>query len=292
MFAGLFFVFGALALMAVGFACWPLWRMGGGSAAARMTLAGALGALILGIGGGAYLLLGQPRLAVRSLSGPSPNDLSGLIAVLAARVRERPHDVRGWTLLGRGYLTVQDPNDAAAAFRRALEVAPATAPPTLYSAYGEALAEAAGGAVTPDAERAFQEAVRRDPKDFAARYYLGLAYAARGDKGRALALWASLLADAPANAPWRADLIDRLAGLRRSGEAPPDVGAMVASLARRLKETPGDVEGWSRLIRAYSVLGERRKAQQALIDARSALKADRSAQARLAQEATELKLEK
>ena len=52
------------------------------------------------------------------------------------------------------------------------------------------------------------------------------------------------------------------------------IGGMVARLADRLKQDGSDVEGWLRLLRAYTVLGERDKAQSALADARRALAGD------------------
>ena len=52
------------------------------------------------------------------------------------------------------------------------------------------------------------------------------------------------------------------------------IGGMVARLADRLKQDSSDVEGWLRLVRAYSVLGERDKALAATIDAKRALAAE------------------
>lgn len=286
------FIFAALALVAIGFVCRPLLHRRNESLRARFLLAGALSTLVLGLGAGCYLILGSPYLAVRTLAGPSSQDLRGLIAVLAQRVRERPQDPRGWTLLGRGYLTLGDAADAAAAFRRAIPVAALNMRPELYSAYGEALTQSNGGEVTPDAEQAFRAALRTNPKDFAARYYLGAAYANRRDTARALALWNSLLADAPANAPWRAEVVDRMALLTSRSGATPDIRAMVRGLATRLKAQPGDLEGWQRLIRAYAILGDQAKARQSLAEARVALKSDRSGVARLSLEARQLKLEK
>jgi cytochrome c-type biogenesis protein CcmH len=285
-------IFTLLALGAAAFACWPILRRSGQSLQARALLAGAVAALVLGIGGGAYVMLGEPYLAARTVSGPSSRDLRGLVALLAQRVRARPADAQGWTLLGRGYLTLGDAGDAAGAFRRAIAVTPSPDRPQLYSAYGEALTLAAGGAVTADAEAAFRETLRGDPKDFAARYYLGLAYASRRDAAHALALWNSLLADAPPNAPWRAQLVDQVAMLSGRSGAAPDIAGMVASLAARLKAQPNDPAGWQRLIRAYAVLGDTAKARQALRDGRAALKEDAPATARLALEARQLKLEK
>ncbi len=285
-------IFVAFGVLAAAFVCWPILRRQDERAGLKALLAGAVAALVLGIGGGTYLILGSPYLAARNLSNPSPQDLRGLIAALAQTVRNRPKDGKGWTLLGRGYLTLGDANDAAAAFRRGIPVSPAVQRPELYSAYGEALTLAAGGAVPAEAEGAFRHALAGNPKDFAARYYLGLAYASRRDAPRALALWDSLLADAPPNVSWRAELVDRMAMLRAATGTAPAVGAMVTSLAERLKREPADLDGWQRLIRAYSVLGEHDKANNALAQARSALKANPEAQARLGVEARQLKLER
>ncbi len=49
---------------------------------------------------------------------------------------------------------------------------------------------------------------------------------------------------------------------------------MVARLADRLKQNGSDVEGWLRLLRAYSVLGDRDKAKAAAGDAKRALAGD------------------
>jgi cytochrome c-type biogenesis protein CcmH len=292
MAAAVIAIFVGFGVLAAAFVCWPILRRQGERAGSKALLAGAVAALVLGIGGGSYLILGSPHLAARNLSNPSPQDLRGLIAALAQAVRHRPNDPRGWTLLGRGYLTVGDANDAAAAFRRGIPVSSRAQRSELYSAYGEALTLAAGGAVPAEAERAFTQALEGDPKDFAARYYLGSAYASRRDTARALALWNSLLADAPPNAPWRAELVDRMAMLKAASGTAPDIGVMVASLAERLKREPNDPDGWQRLIRAYSVLGDSAKAKGALAQARSALRSNPQAQAGLSLEARQLKLER
>ena len=138
---------------------------------------------MLGAGGAAYLELGHPFLATRTLDGNKARDLNALIGRLATVVRSRPQDPRGWAVLGRAYLTAGDPGDAAKAFSRAISASQAFGPvqPFLYSAYGEALTQDPSGAVTPEAEAAFTQALAGNPKDMAARYYLGLAAAARGD---------------------------------------------------------------------------------------------------------------
>jgi cytochrome c-type biogenesis protein CcmH len=282
------FIFGGLALAASGFACWPILRRKG--VAARM-LAAAVALAVLGVGLGVYLMLGSPGLALRSLTGARQNDLNGLIAELSVRVRKTPNDPRGWVLLGRGYLTLGDGQDAAASFKQAASVAPASERIELLSAYGEALVAAAAGAVTPEAEQAFATVLKADPKDQAARYFLGLAYASRHENAKAAALWQSLLADAPGGA-LQNELVDRLAALKAQSGGAPDISAMVAGLAARLKAQPNDPDGWQRLIRAYAVLGDVSKAKEALADARSALKNNKAAMDALDGEAKELKLAK
>lgn len=285
-------IFLLLVLAALGFACWPILRRGDQVLMQRAFLAGAVALIVAGVGVGVYLMLGTPYLAERSF-GPPANDLKSLIAQLAVRVRQTPDDPRGWMLLGKGYMTLGDANDAAAAFRRAIAVSSPAQRPVLLSAEGEAMTMAADGTVTPQAEAAFDEALRLNPKDFAARYYLGMAYAMRRDNAHALALWQSLLADAPPDAAWRGAVIDRVAALKaQSGGGAPDIAAMVAGLAARLRDNPNDPQGWQRLIRAYVVLGDQKKAQTALMDARAALKADKLSLAALSTEAKLLKLEK
>jgi len=276
-------IFVSLALLAAGFAAWPVLRQS--HMRGRLILAAAIGVLVAGIGGGTYLMLGAPGLALRSLTGPSDNDIYGLVAVLAQRIRLNPSDPRGWILLGRGYLTLNDPADAAAAFRRGLTVAPPALRASLYSAYGEALTMQNQGTVPAEAEAAFSSALKLNPHDGAARYYLGQVYAARGDRVSALALWNSLLADTPVNSSLHNVLVDRVATLTGPGVAAPNIQAMVEGLAARLKTNPSDPQGWLRLIHAYSVLGEKPKAAAALSGARAALKSNSDALAAIDAEA-------
>jgi cytochrome c-type biogenesis protein CcmH len=49
---------------------------------------------------------------------------------------------------------------------------------------------------------------------------------------------------------------------------------MVEGLAEKLKKDGSDFEGWMRLVRAYTVLGDRDKARSAAADARRAVGGD------------------
>jgi cytochrome c-type biogenesis protein CcmH len=284
-------IFAVLGIAAACFAAWPAWRERRAAPLAHVLLTGAVAFFVIGIAGGFYLVLGRPELAARTIAAPRADDVPGLIAALSRRMRDRPGDITGWTLLGRGYLSLNDPGQAAIAFRNAAVLANPAQKPDLLSAYGEALTVAAG-TVTPEAEAAFTAALAGNPRDRAARFYLGQAYADRHQPARALAMWQSLLADTPVSAPWRVELIGRMDMLQGQGGPPPDIGAMVARLAARLETNPDDLVGWEQLVRAYTVLGEKGRAQAALASARGAMKDQPKALAALAAEVQSLQMGK
>ena len=69
------------------------------------------------------------------------------------------------------------------------------------------------------------------------------------------------------------------------------IEGMVARLARKMAENGSDVDGWLRLIKAYSVLGERDKALGAVASARSALAGNNDNLRRIGELTRELGLE-
>ena len=77
--------------------------------------------------------------------------------------------------------------------------------------------------------------------------------------------------------------------------APQDRAAMVRSmverLAERLKRDGSDLEGWLRLVRAYTVMGDRSRALSAAAAARRALGHDADKLRRLDELVKELRLE-
>ena len=81
-----------------------------------------------------------------------------------------------------------------------------------WARLGESLVRANEGAVGGDAEAAFVEALKRDPDQLGARYFLGEAALKRGDKAGAAAVWGPLIAALEPNDPRRADLQTRLGG--------------------------------------------------------------------------------
>lgn len=87
----------------------------------------------------------------------------------------------------------------------------------LWVGLGNALVIHADGLVTPAAKLAFDRAARLAPDHPGPPFFLGLAYAQAGQGDKAAAAWRALLAKAPPNAPWRADLEQRIATIEQGG---------------------------------------------------------------------------
>jgi cytochrome c-type biogenesis protein CcmH len=241
-----------------------------------------------------YLSLGTPQLGDFPLASRTRTDanqpLDNMVAQVEAHLEKSPTDGRGWTVLAPVLARLGRYDDAVRAYRNSIAYAGDSA--ERRADLGEALAGAAGGVVTAEAKAEFERAVAQNADDPKASYFLGLAAEQDGRAADAASIWRGMLAKAPADAPWRPLLQSALT--RVGGPAPPalssdamaaakdmsedDRGAMIRGmvdrLATRLKQNGDDVEGWLRLLRAYTVMGERDKAASALVDARQAVAND------------------
>lgn len=210
-------------------------------------------------------------------------DYAALIGQLETLIERRPNDARGLELLANGYSQLGRHRDAWRAYQRLVEVSGAQASAELYGAMAEAMVMAAGGYVSPEAERAIEKAMQLNPHLPVVRYYDGLADAQRGRMDQAIATWEALKAESPADAPWMPFLDDLLAEARglASGAAPapgpsaaemeaaasmsPEerqqmIEGMVQRLEDRLTTEGGEAEEWLRLMNAYEQLGKREDA--------------------------------
>jgi len=240
---------------------------------------------------GLYIKLGSPDLPAQPLSerlakNPADSSVDELVARAEAHLAANPSDGRGWDVLAPVYLRLQRYSDAARAYRNAIRLAGDSA--ARQAGLGEAIANAAGGIVSAEAQAAFEAALKQDPANAKASFYLAMGLAQEGRTGEATAAWQKMLAALPPDSPWRGAVEQALAdtaGKSVAGGAPangPDAQAvdaaqqmspqdrqamietMVAGLDEKLKQNPRDVEGWMRLIRSYAVLGKADQARDAL----------------------------
>jgi cytochrome c-type biogenesis protein CcmH len=222
---------------------------------------------------GIYLVYGSPDLPDQPLSARVSPDGDPPIEVLVARVevrlRSHPEDGSGWGVIAPVYMRLGRYADAASAYNKVIAAFGATA--DRLADVGEALTFANDGNVSDDARAAFQQAQAKDPSNARAGFWLGVAQEQSGRLPEAADAYKTLVARGlPAHV--EAVVKQRLAGVeaRLSGAPSPDadqaamINGMVSGLAERLKTDGSDLEGWLKLMRAYTVLGRRDDALGAL----------------------------
>jgi cytochrome c-type biogenesis protein CcmH len=228
-----------------------------------------------------YLREGSPQLpdeprVARLQKAAESGDLAALIAKVEDHLSTNPDDAEGWGVLAPIYKREGRWEDAANAYAQVLRLKPLTA--QSLADYAEMLVFAKQGLVTADAREAFTEAARLDSRMPRVRFYLALALKQEGKRDEAGAAMESLLADSPADAPWRPMLEKEMAEL--ASQPPAMAGedqqamirAMVDGLEDRLRADGDDLEGWLRLIRSRTVLNEADRARAALATARTQFK--------------------
>ncbi len=205
---------------------------------------------------GVYLFLGFP--VPPSASGPEADPA----ARWAAHVRQNPDDAAGWAQYARAVSRLERWADAETAWRRVIALGSPSV--EAVASLGEIVVMREGGSVGLEAKGFFELALRGEPGNAMARYYLALEKAQTGDAKAALAQWVALLEDLPPDAPGRRDIAMRMEQTARAAglPVPADTGrlamieSMVAKLAERLAKEPGDADGWAKLGRSYMVLGQ------------------------------------
>jgi cytochrome c-type biogenesis protein CcmH len=264
----------------------------------RRVLAAAFALIVLlAIGIGVYAHFGRPELpdaplASRQVAPALPDQLEVALQHIEAQVAAAPDNLKAWSALAPAYLRLGRYPDAVKAYRNLLRLRGEDGP--LRANLGEAEVAAAGGKVTKEAKANLEQALADAPGLPLARYYLALGTEQAGDKLAAIAAYRALLGVTGDHPDWQEIMRARLVALGAeapaSTAAPPvDAGnpnqdmirGMVQRLATRLAANGGSAEEWSRLIRAYTVLSETDKAQDALTSARKALGADATATADL-----------
>ena len=260
------------------------------SGAARLVATAAVLAVPL-VSWGLYGQIGSPDLPSQPLGerlakNPADSSVDELVARAEAHLAANPSDGRGWDVLAPVYLRMGRFSDAVTAYRNAIRLDGSSA--ARQAGLGEAITNAAGGIVSADAQDAFEAALKFDPANLKAGFYLAMALAQEGRNQDAAAGWQKLLAGLPADSPWRGAVEQALAHAGRrmadagdkangptesemeaaSSMSPQDRSAMietmVAGLDERLRQNPRDAEGWMKLVRSYVVLGKTDQARDAL----------------------------
>ena len=179
-----------------------------------------------------YLTVGSPSMPGRPLESrlaeapdaAVPNDM---IAKVEAHLREKPDDGQGWAVIAPVYLAQGRAPDAALAFARAIQLVGET--PERLSGLAKANLMASNGIVNEPARKAYARLLELDPKRIEAEYWLAVFDEQNGRPEIAAATYVRLLASAPADAPWRKVVEERLAAVGQKSAAPAGPAAPAIS---------------------------------------------------------------
>jgi cytochrome c-type biogenesis protein CcmH len=266
--------------------------------AGRAWVVGLTAVIVPALAASLYLAGGAPRLPDVPLRERMDNavearDFPAMIAQVEAHLRDKPDDLQGWTVLAPAYRQMGRYDDAANANRRLIALGNTS--PEVYGELGEMLVLGNEGLVTAEALDAFRAALKADPKHPKSRHYVALALKQEGKTEAAIEAWKALLADSPADAPWR-EVVDREIMAAQASAMKPEeqqamIRGMVDGLEERLKTDSQDIDGWLRLINARNVLGETDKARAAYHSAKSLFRDNAEATASLDAQAKALNLQ-
>lgn len=293
----------------------------------RATAAIVVGIVVLG-SALLYAATGSPNTqsaaraaAPVSADGATLPDVDTMIESLRARLESSPDDADGWRMLGWSYFETGRFDQSIEAYRRAIALSPGEA--SYGSALAEALTQANGGAISPEALLLFQRAGGDDER---ARFHLALAKMQQGDARGAVNDWIAGVRAAAPDSQWaprmraEAEAAAGRIGMDISGrlppapaaqaasaaapplspdviaqaqQAPPEeqqqmIAGMVEGLEQRLAQNPRDAERWVMLMRSRMVLGQPDRARAALQTALRTFNGDSATQDRLREAAAAL----
>jgi cytochrome c-type biogenesis protein CcmH len=197
-----------------------------------------------------YFALGNPSLPGKPYLWRVHNDPDFAAAAsadsLSAAVQANP-TAPGFVQLGRSFFAARQYEQAAAAYRRAVQMGARDA--VTWSELGEAVVMTSGGAVVPEAMTAFANAIAAEPKSERSRFYLGLAEAQIGEMRKAVAIWKDLEKTSPQDAPWLPMLREHITAFAKQGgfdpasvpATPPDpqaMGTAMTAMSRAMQTVP------------------------------------------------------
>ncbi|QGG89894.1 c-type cytochrome biogenesis protein CcmI [Agrobacterium sp. MA01] len=268
---------------------------------------------VIGLAG--YLEIGSPGTPDAPLEAriaDPGDDVDLLVAKVERHLATTPEDGNGWNVLAPVYFRIGRYDDAELAFRNAIRILGPDA--ERMNGLGETVVMRNDGIVTDDAQMAFQAALKLEPNNPRADFYLALALEQSGRRAEALTAFQNIAKASPPTAPWMPLVNQHIAAnsagvplLEQPAQAAPEgeaqaqnpaapgnptaedvanagamseadrgemIRGMVASLDARLKEDPNNFEGWMRLVRSYAMLKDKERAEAALKEGLKTFPAD------------------
>ena len=167
---------------------------------------------------GTSLATAAPDAAASGGTSASLQQIAAMVDGLAARMKERPDDAEGWTMLARSYAVLGRFADAEPAYAKAVALQPGNA--ALLADYADAAAAAAGTLDNPRSKALLERALGIDARQPKALALAGTAAYDQGDYARAIALWQQIAAQLPADSELAKPIQASIAEARQRAAAP------------------------------------------------------------------------
>jgi cytochrome c-type biogenesis protein CcmH len=209
--------------------------------------------VVVAIAIGGYAFTGSPSLAglgapppppPTAAAAPSQNDrdkavaqIADMVDRLAARLKEKPDDAEGWSMLARSYTVLGRMPEALPAYRRAIALDPRSA--GLLADYADAMIAANDGKTTDEAIGLVDRSLAMDGRQPKALALAGTFAFDRGDYAKAVADWQKIAEQLPPESEFHQQVVANIDEARRRGNLPVAnaANAAVASGAEALTGT-------------------------------------------------------
>lgn len=150
-----------------------------------------------------------------------------MVEKLAARLKDKPDDAVGWTMLARAYAALGRFPDALPAFQKALAIAGDE--PNLLADYADTLAAANNGQLVGEPIKLVERALALDPNNLKALAMAGSAAFDARDYAGAVRRWEQVERGLPADSQFQVQVRASIAEARKLGGLPPAAEPAAAS---------------------------------------------------------------
>jgi cytochrome c-type biogenesis protein CcmH len=145
--------------------------------------------------------------------------IEAMVVRLAARLKEKPDDAEGWSMLGRSYNAQNKPAEAMQAYKKAMELRPKDA--QAVADYADALAVTNNRSLEGEPARLVMEAVKLDPNNVKALALAGTIAFNQGNYTQAVSHWEGAVRNADPASDFTKQLASALNEARQRAGLPP-----------------------------------------------------------------------
>ena len=188
----------------------------------------AVGVVVVALGG--YLWKGSPAglggdggQAASADGKPAPHrtdaeQIAAMTEKLSERLKDKPDDVEGWTMLARSYSVLGRHAEALKAYEKASNLRKDD--PTLLADYADSLAVNNNSDLTGEPMKLIDRALKIDPKNLKALYLAGTHAFNTKDYAKAVKVWETMVEVSPPGNPFSQQVEPAIAEARKLAGMP------------------------------------------------------------------------